>query len=162
MKVGMSSCLAGKKCTYDGSDNFIKGIDKFIDCFKEHVIMVCPEVLGGLPIPRNPAEIQRRDSWLIQTNQGQDVTNEYIQGAKKALQIFLDNHVEVALLKFRSPSCGNDGVYDGHFSHILVEGQGVFAQLLEENGIKVFNERQIFEFLKYIGKEDEYGKYFKD
>lgn len=162
MKIGISSCLAGIKCTYNGSDNLTKGLEKFIDEFDEQMIIVCPEVLGGLPIPRDPAEIQKRNPLLIQTNQGQNVTNEYVEGAKKALQIFLDHHVEVALLKFRSPSCGNDGVYDGNFSHTLVEGQGVFAQMLEENGIKVFNEKQIFEFLKYIGKEDEYGTYFKD
>jgi len=150
------------KCTYSGSDNLTEDLEKLIEQLDAQMIMVCPEVMGGLPIPRPPAEIQTRDPLVIETNQGKDVTHEYITGAKKALQIFLDNHVEVAILKFRSPSCGNDGVYDGQFSHTLVDGQGVFAELLEENGIKVFNEKQIPEFLKYIGKEDEYGAYFKD
>jgi uncharacterized protein YbbK (DUF523 family) len=162
MKIGISSCLAGIKCTYSGSDNLIKGFDRFIDDFDGQIIMACPEVLGGLSTPRAPAEIQNQDPLLIQNNQGRDVTNEYIKGATKALQIFLDHQVEVALLKFRSPSCGNDSIYDGHFTHTLINGQGVFAKMLEDNGIKVFNEKQILEFLKYIGKEDVYGAYFKD
>lgn len=154
MKIGMSSCLAGINCTNSGSNNLIKEIEDLIDISDEQIIMVCPEVLGGLNIPRDPAEIQETKPLKIQTNKGKDVTYEYVTGAKRALQIFKDNDVKVALLKFRSPSCGNDGVYDGSFSHTLIDGQGVFAQLLEKNGIKVFNEKQIPEFLKYIGKED--------
>lgn len=160
MKIGISSCLVGMNCTYNGSNHYIQVLQELYA--KGEAIVVCPEVLGGLKIPRDPAEIQSRNPLLIQTNKGQDVTHEYCKGAEKALKILMDNHVEVAVLKFRSPSCGSDGVYDGHFSHTLIEGQGIFAQLLEENGIKVFNEKQISEFLKYIRKEDEHGTYFKD
>ena len=78
------------------------------------------------------------------------------------MSIFIAHDVKVAILKFRSPSCGCDGIYDGTFSHTLIDGQGVFAKMCEEHGIKVFHEKQIEEFLKYIGKEDEYGTYFKD
>lgn len=151
MKIGMSSCLAGMNCTYSGSNHLIKELENFIDEYDGQIVIACPEVLGGLSTPRDPAEIQSVNPLLIKTNKGKDVTYEYVTGARKALQIFLDNDVEVALLKFRSPSCGNDGVYDGRFTHTLIAGQGVFAKLLEENGIKVFNEKQIPEFLKYIG-----------
>lgn len=162
MNIGISTCLAGVNCTYKGTHNLIEGLDKFIEDYDGQVIMACPEVFGGLSIPRAPAEIQSKNPLLIRNNQGVDVTNEYKIGAYKALNLFLEHHVEVALLKFRSPSCGNDGIYDGHFTHTLIEGKGVFAKLLEDHGIKVFNENQINEFLKYIGKEDVYGTYFKD
>lgn len=159
MKIGVSSCLVGINCTYSGSHNLISGLKKLYK--DDKIIIACPEVLGGLSIPRDPAEIQGKEPFVIKTNKNQDVTYEYIKGANKALNIFLENDVEIAILKFRSPSCGNDGVYDGSFSHHLIEGQGVFAQLLEEHGIKVFNEYQIDEFLKYI-KDDEYSQYFKN
>lgn len=158
--IGVSRCLLGECCTYKGTHH----LDDILKDLARHgqVVGVCPEVLGGLPIPRNPAEIMSFHPLLIQTNQGKDVTDEYIVGARKALKIFLDNDVHVAVLKWRSPSCGNDGVYDGTFSHNLVDGQGVFASMCEEQGIRIFNENQMKEFLKYIGKEDDYGTYFKD
>lgn len=158
--IGVSSCLLGIHCTYSGQHNLLKGLKKL---HKEGLILeVCPEVLGGLSIPRDPAEIICNNPLKIETIHNQDVTYEYVSGAQKALDIFLKNHVQVAILKFRSPSCGHDGVYDGTFSHHLIDGKGVFAQLLEDNGVKVFDENQIEEFLNYIGKEEEYGAYFKD
>lgn len=160
MKIGISQCLVGCQCTYSASHNLVKLFKQMYD--DGLAVVVCPEVLGGLPIPRAPAEIQQREPLRIYNNQGQDVTKEYVIGAKKALDIFLENDVKVAVLKFRSPSCGNDGVYDGTFSHRLIEGQGIFAEMLKKNGIQVFNENQINELLKYIGKEDDYGSYFKD
>lgn len=158
--IGASACLIGENCTYSGQNNGIEGLQKLYE--QGFVIAVCPEVLGGLPTPRDPAEIQECDPLRIETNQHQDVTLEYTLGAKKALDIFLKNNVDVAILKFRSPSCGSDGIYDGTFTHTLIDGQGVFAKLCEEHGIQVFHEKQIQELLKYIGKEDEYGTYFKD
>lgn len=122
MKIGVSSCLVGINCTYNGSHNLISGLKKLYK--DDKIIIACPEVLGGLSIPRDPAEIQGKEPFVIKTNKNQDVTYEYIKGANKALNIFLENDVKIAILKFRSPSCGNDGVYDGSFSHRLIEGQG--------------------------------------
>ena len=99
---------------------------------------------------------------VVETRYHQDVTQEYVSGAKKALDIFIQNDIHVALLKYRSPSCGCDGIYDGTFQHQLIAGQGVFAKMCQEHGIMLFHENQIEEFLKYIGKEDDYGTYFKD
>jgi len=149
--IGVSYCLIGENCTYSGSNNFVEGLKKLFDLGE--VICVCPEVLGGLSIPRPPAEIQATNPLKVENNLHQDVTNEYMFGAQKALEIFIENNVKVAILKFRSPSCGNQGIYDGTFTHRLIEGQGVFAKLCEDHGIKVFNEHQISEFLKYMGKE---------
>lgn len=160
MKIAASSCLVGFNCTYKGSHNLVPVLQKMYE--DGLVVCVCPEVLGGLSTPRDPAEIQRRNPLVIQTCNHKDVTNEYIQGSFKALQILKENNIDVVVLKFRSPSCGSDGVYDGSFSHKLIKGQGVFAALCEENNIKVFNEFQIGELLKYIGKEEYYGTYFKN
>lgn len=159
MKIGISTCLAGINCTYKGTNNLVLGLKKLYD--EGRIIAVCPEVLGGLSIPRSPAEIKQHNPLVVENQLGQDVTQEYLLGAQKALDIFLEKDVDVAVLKYRSPSCGNDGIYDGTFSHTLIEGQGVFAKMLKDNGIKVFNESEIEKFLEYVGGE-EYGKYFKD
>ena len=158
--IGVSACLIGENCTYSGKNNLVLGLKRLYELGE--VVCVCPEVMGGLSTPRNPAEIQSVEPLLITTNQQVDVTKEYLEGAKKAMSIFIAHDVKVAILKFRSPSCGCDGIYDGTFSHTLIDGQGVFAKMCEEHGIKVFREKQIEEFLKYRGKEDEYGTYFKD
>jgi len=158
--IGASACLIGENCTYSGSNNLAKGLKTLYD--KGKIVCVCPEVMGGLPTPRSPAEIQSQDPLLIMNQDQEDVTSAYVLGAQKALTVFLENDVRVAVLKFRSPSCGHDGVYDGTFSHTLVAGQGVFAKMCEDHGIQVFDELHLDEFLKYIGKEDEYGTYFKD
>lgn len=160
MKIGVSQCLLGYACTYNGKHH---RNDVLMDLYQRgDVVCVCPEVLGGLPIPRDPAEIVSEDPLIIQTCHGLDVTEEYLFGAKKALNIFVKNDVKVAVLKFRSPSCGCDGIYDGSFSHQLIDGQGIFVRMLNEHGIKLFHENQINEFIKYIGKEENYGTYFKD
>ncbi len=160
MKIGVSQCLLGVHCTYNGKSH---PVDVMIKMNQDHLIVpVCPEVLGGLTIPRDPAEIQSVNPLKVETCFHQDVTEEYVKGAQRALEIFQENHIEVALLKFRSPSCGCDGVYDGTFQHKLIHGQGVFAKMCHECGIQLFHENQIEEFLKYIGKEDDYGTYFKD
>ena len=81
-----------------------------------------------------------------------DVTINFLLGAKKALDICLENNIKVALFKSKSPSCGNTAIYDGTFSENLVEGKGLSARLLEENGIKVFNEHELEELKKFIKK----------
>lgn len=158
--IGVSRCLIGENCTYSGCNHLVKELRNLLD--KNLVIGICPEVLGGLSIPRNPAEIISNNPLFIQTNQQEDVTFEYVYGAQKALDLFLKHHIKVAVLKFRSPSCGCEGVYDGTFTHTLIEGQGVFAKMCIEHNIKVFHENQIEEFLNYIRKDEEYGTYFKD
>lgn len=160
MNIGVSQCLLGVCCTYNGKSHPVEVIIKMNE--KHQVVPVCPEVLGGLPIPRDPAEIQSMNPLVVETRYHQDVTKEYVSGAKKALDIFIKNDIHVALLKYRSPSCGCDGIYDGTFQHQLIAGQGVFAKMCQEHGIMLFHENQIEEFLKYIGKEDDYGTYFKD
>ena len=136
----MSACLLGKKVRYDGGD-----------CAQDHVLVqkwlaenrivtICPEMAGGLPTPRPPAEMIGKK---VMTNTGVNVTTEFHRGAKLALDLCQKHHIKFALLKSRSPSCGNTQIYDGTFSRTLIEGQGITAALLIKNGIQVFNELQL-------------------
>lgn len=136
----VSACLAGIKCRYDGKDN---RNEKIIQLVKEgKAIPVCPEVFGGLPIPRVPCEIVLDDEKNIKVinKEGVDCTENFKEGAKKTLAIAEILGVDTAILKSKSPSCGCGKIYDGTFSGKLVEGDGVAAKLLTENGIKVYNE----------------------
>lgn len=143
--IGVSSCLAGCKCTFRGNDHLIEVVKELVD--NNEAIMICPEVLGGMSIPRLPCEI--KDGRVIDID-GKDKTQEYQLGAKKSLEILKKYNVDVVLLKALSPSCGKDRIYDGTFSHTIIEGNGITCQLLQDNGIIVFNEDKIDEFLKYI------------
>lgn len=97
---------------------------------------MCPEVLGGLLIPRPPAEIV---NGLVRQKNGISVDNEFKKGAQKALNIIKKNKIGLVILQSRSPSCGVNNVYDGSFTGKLIEGKGAFARILEENNIEVID-----------------------
>jgi uncharacterized protein YbbK (DUF523 family) len=160
MKILVSSCLLGEDVRYDGNNSSIAFNPKvsfslkemFMDILCENEIYsFCPEVAGGLGVPRNPAEIIKNDKpFIVKDNQENDVTINFLLGAKKALDICLEENIKVALLKANSPSCGNINIYDGNFSGNLIEGQGLTARLLVESDIVVFNETQLKELQKFI------------
>ena len=138
MKILVSACLLGENCKYDGGNNYSEKLAEFL---KGHEIFpVCPEVLGGLPVPRKPGEIV---NGAVLNKDGHSVDSEYRAGAAAALKTALDNHVDCAVLKSRSPSCGVKQIYDGTFSGTLIDGQGVTAKMLKENGIKVIDVEDI-------------------
>jgi len=139
-KILVSACLMGAKVRYDGSDCAQENtlIQKWIA--DDRIVTICPEIAGGLPTPRPPVEII--GSKVI-TNKGLDVTNQYHRGAELALALCKQHQIKFALLKARSPSCGNEQVYDGTFTNAKIDGQGITAALLTRNGIRVFNETQI-------------------
>lgn len=145
--IGISSCLAGCKCTYKGSDNLIDEAKQLVEAGR--AVLIYPEVLGNLGIPRLPCEIV--GNRVIDCD-GNDKTAAYQLGAKKALQILQENHVEVVLMKAKSPSCGKGVIYDGTFSHRLVKGDGITCQLLQKHGIIVYSEEELEDFLKFIEK----------
>ena len=147
-KLLISACLYGEKCRYDGKDNMLSCLDLLKD--KVTLIPVCPEVSGGLETPRNPSEIIGD---RVVMNNGRDVTAEYTKGAEIALGTAIENGCDVALMKAKSPSCGVGRIYDGTFSRTLTDGDGITVKLLKEHGIKVFDETQISELLKYISEE---------
>lgn len=134
----VSACLAGIKCSGDGS---ARPSQKVIDLVKRGgAIPVCPEQLGGLSTPRAPSE--RRGDRVF-TKDGRDVTSEFKKGAEEALKIAQLADCKEAILKSRSPSCGSGKIYDGTFSGRLVDGDGIFAELLKKSGIAVMTEEEL-------------------
>ncbi len=131
-KIIISACLCGENCKYNGGNNYNALAKQLVDEGK--AFMVCPEVDGGLPTPRIPAEIV--DGKVVNQD-GVDVSYEYQKGALHALKVALDNDVELAILQARSPSCGSKQIYDGTFSGKLIDGMGVTSKLLRQHGIKV-------------------------
>ncbi|SCZ81323.1 DUF523 domain-containing protein [Pseudobutyrivibrio xylanivorans] len=138
MKIAVSACLLGENCKYNGGNNFSEKVAKYVE--GHEVIPVCPEVLGGLPTPRTPAEIV---DGIVTRKDGVSVDSEFRTGAKKALDIVFANQVELVILQSRSPSCGVNAIYDGTFSGKTISGQGVFASLLKENNIRMIDVEDI-------------------
>ena len=134
----VSACLLGHNCKYNGGNNDDPAVHRFLEG-KDYVFF-CPERSGGLSAPRQPSEI-RGDR--VYSKAGEDVTEEFRQGAEKALAFCKRNGVTRAILKARSPSCGVHAVYDGTFSGKVVPGMGVTARLLQENGIQLMDEEDI-------------------
>ena len=133
-KILVSACLIGQNCKYNGGNNFSSKLDTYIKEHNHEVIPVCPEVLGGLPTPRVPAEIV---NGIVTNRNGISVHTEFCQGAKRALEIAESHQISCAILQSRSPSCGVHEIYDGTFSGKKIPGKGIFAQLLETNGFNV-------------------------
>lgn len=160
MKILISSCLLGEDVRYDGQNSSIamgnsftfKQKELFMDILCENEIYsFCPEVFGGLTTPREPAElVSSTKPFIVKTKEEVDVTINFLVGAKGALDLCTEEGIEVALLKSKSPSCGNEEIYDGTFSKQLVEGKGLSAKLLYESGIEVFNEKQLDKLKSYI------------
>ena len=136
--IVVSNCLLGCDCRYKG-DNCKN--ERILELAKDNtIIAVCPEQMGGLSTPRDPAEIV--GDKLI-TNKGNDVTYQYNKGAQAALFLTKLNRADFAILKYRSPACGKGMIYDGSFSGKLIPGDGVFTRLLKENNIPVYSENEL-------------------
>ncbi len=151
-KILVSACLLGRNVRYDAGHNQICS-HIFENWIQEgRLISICPEMAGGLPPPRAPAE---RVLERVLTKTGQDVTQEFQRGAGLSLELCQAHKIKVSILKARSPSCGNNEIYDGTFSRTMIVGSGVTADLLKRNRVHVFNENQILEadqFLKSISR----------
>ncbi|MGM0518259.1 MAG: DUF523 domain-containing protein [Campylobacterota bacterium] len=160
MKILISACLLGEDVRYDGGNSSIAFEPSFTFSQKElfmdilcenEIFSICPEVSGGLGIPRQPAEITSANKPFKVVNRlNEDVTVNFLMGAKNSLELCQNENIKVALFKSKSPSCGNSEVYDGTFSSNLIKGQGLTAKLLEENGIKVFNENQLKQLKSFV------------
>lgn len=135
----VSACLAGCNCKYNGKDNTVDEIKEMVQ--KGEAITVCPEQLGGLPTPRNPSEIQVIDGNIrVVNNIGEDVTEQFIKGALKTLEIARKVNPSKIILKSKSPSCGVGLIYDGTFTGTLINGNGITAQLLIDEGFSVISK----------------------
>lgn len=157
-KLLISACLLGQKVRYDGNDNLQTHTRLQAMVAAGDVVTICPEIAGGLSTPRDPAEIEPGATALdvihgkakIITIHHEDVTAAYLTGAYKTLQLAQQHHIHVAILKARSPSCGSQQIYDGHFSRALIPGMGVTAALLRAHNILVFDEDHIDVAIKAV------------
>jgi uncharacterized protein YbbK (DUF523 family) len=152
IKVLVSACLLGEKVRYNGASAEIS--DAILGTWMDEgrIVPFCPEVAGGLGVPRPPAEIVGGNGEAvlagtasILTVQSADVTPHFLRGAQSALAAAQREDVGIAILKDGSPSCGSEFVYDGTFSGTKVAGHGVTVALLERHGIRVFSEKHVRE-----------------
>jgi uncharacterized protein YbbK (DUF523 family) len=162
-KILVSACLLGQRVRYDGGHS-ASGAQILARWRREgRVVAFCPEVAGGLPTPRPPAQIIGGDgdavldgAARVMTEAGEDVTEAFVQGAKAVLDVARKADVRVAVLKSKSPSCGSLRIYDGTFARgdagaaALIPGAGVSAALLRRHGIGVFNEHQFESAQRYL------------
>ncbi len=159
VRVLVSSCLLGERVRYDGGD--AGTASPILERWRAEgrLVPFCPEVAGGLPVPRPPAEIDGRDGPLVLSGDakvvdetGRDVTSQFLAGARQALQAARDAGARLAILKEGSPSCGSTYIYDGGFTRSRRTGRGVTTALLEQNGVRVFSENEIAQAAAYLSR----------
>lgn len=142
MNILVSACLLGVNCRFDGKSKFTEHLKALQE--KHNLIPICPEVYGGLKTPRDPAE---KVMGKVITKNGEDVTEQFQKGAEEVLKLAKFYDCKLAILKERSPSCGYGKIYDGTFTGTIVDGNGVAAELLAQNGITVIGESEIEKML---------------
>ena len=148
-KILVSRCLLGHRVRYDGgASGPFDLLEQWIE--EGRVVPLCPEVAGGLPTPRAAAEIPGGQGGevldgtaAVITTDGEDVSAQFLEGARQALELVQKHGIRVAVLKANSPSCGNLLTYDGTFSGTKVNGEGVTAALLKRHGVRVFSELEL-------------------
>ncbi len=155
--VIVSRCLLGETVRWDGGANTKESalLKRWAD--QGRLLPVCPEVAGGLPVPRPPAEIVAGDGSSVlagraQVRQadGRDVTRFFIRGAQTALSAALEHGARLAVLAEHSPSCGSGSIHDGTFTSTIIPGQGVTAALLGQHGIRVFAQNNLAQAQLYL------------
>ncbi len=154
-KILVSACLLGEKVRFDGRDKLIDHPLFHRWQNEQRIISFCPEVAGGLPTPRPPAEIigvgggksvlagNARVVSLDKHSTTHDVTQAFEKGAQQALTICQQHRIQFAILTAKSPSCGNGQIYDGNFNGTAIAGEGVTAALLTKSGIQVYNQHEL-------------------
>ena len=148
-RVLVSACLLGVPCRYDGGACLQPVLFPWLAWGR--AVAICPEVAGGLPVPRLPAEIEGASTGLdghdvlagrtrVLRSDGLDVSAQFLAGAQAALDLTQELGIRQAVLKAHSPSCGAGTIYDGLFAGRLVTGDGVTAALLKRAGVEVVTE----------------------
>jgi len=147
-KILVSACLLGEKVRYDGK--VLATTLSLLSLWRSQnrLVSLCPEVRGGLSVPREPAE--RQENGEIITVSNVNVSAAFQQGAKQALQLCLQHNIQFALLKESSPSCGSTLIYDGSFSGKKITGEGSTTALLRQHNIEVFSELTIDKLAKRL------------
>ena len=156
-KLLVSACLLGNPVRYDGKSKALA--DDTLRQLQQagRLVAFCPEMAGGLPVPRAPAEIIDGDGDAVisgqarvRTRDGADVSRQFIDGAERALQLCRDHDIHVAVLTESSPSCGSSQIYDGSFTRRAIETSGVTTALLRQHGVQVFSQFQLDEALRQL------------
>jgi uncharacterized protein YbbK (DUF523 family) len=156
-KLLVSACLLGNPVRYDGKAKTLNhnGLQHLQQ--QGRVIAFCPEVAGGLPVPRPAAEIVAGDGSAViagtaqvKTREGNDVSEYFLAGAEQALALCRQHDISTAILTELSPSCGSGRIYDGSFTRQSIPANGVTTALLQQHEIKVFNQYQVDEALSYL------------
>ena len=156
-KILVSACLIGKRVRYDGKLLPFNSRELESWQMQGRLIPCCPEVAGGLPVPRPPCEIQVGESRDVLGGEasivginGQDVTAEFVSGARSTLELAEKHNIRYAILKDGSPSCGSTYVYDGSFTGVRVAGTGVTTAMLMANRILVLSEHDVQKLIWYL------------
>ncbi|WP_159817149.1 DUF523 domain-containing protein [Colwellia sp. 20A7] len=147
----ISRCFLGDKVRYNSEIIQLEYSLLALWQKQNRLIAICPEVSGGLSVPREPAEQQPNSDQII-TVSGTDVTKEFNLGAKLALTLCRQHNIRFAILKESSPSCGSTLIYDGSFSNKKISGQGVTSKILTQEGIQVFSENNLQELANLLDK----------
>lgn len=149
-KILISACLIGDKVRYDGKGNYHPLVKELLKYYE--LVPFCPEVEGGLKIPRKKSERRKNE---VKNEELTDVTDKFTLGAEKALNICQYLNIKMAILKEDSPSCGVHRIYNGLFQNRKIPGQGWTTELLTKHGIKVISEEEIEDLLKIKKAEEE-------
>lgn len=161
MRIAVSACLLGENVKYSGGNNRNESLMRLLQ--GHEVYMLCPEVMGGLPVPRHASE---RSGERVISDDGRDVSREYEEGTRLCMRMIREYDIELVILKAGSPACGKDQIYDGTFSHTLVSRDGTLAEAVRAAGIPLFSEEEQEEIEKRIcdkrhmadGKIEQYSR----
>ncbi len=148
--IVVSACIAGVACRYDGTSKLNENILKLVA--QRKAIPLCPEMLGGRKVPREPVEIINGDGEdvldgkaCVKDKNGNDVTQEILEGVKEFLLTIERLNVKMVILKTKSPTCGYGKIFNGTFKNELKQGNGVLAAALKRKGIKIYTEENFME-----------------
>ena len=141
-KILVSACLLGNPVRYDGESRPYAAVQALAERYE--LVPVCPECLGGLPIPRTASEIDMHGGGeRVVSSEGEDRTAAFVEGGRRCVEIARQEGCSIAVMKAKSPSCGSGLVYDGTFSGCLVPGDGIATRMLKAAGIRVFSEAEV-------------------
>ena len=157
--IAISACLMGTHCRYNGSSALNNELFELVK--DRDVLLFCPEIMANLPTPRSPVEIAGGNGYdvingqaMVVNKEGINMTGEFLNGAQRAMDLFMQNKVSAVVLKEKSPSCGVNEIYDGRFLGTLVKGCGVLTALLLQNGLKIFSNEDLHSLKQWLESQE--------
>ena len=161
-KILVSGCLNGRPIRFNSTNVAVESATWDRWEAEGRLVAFCPELAAGFSVPRAPAEIVGSTASVVlqgggrvEEDNGTDVTDLFVEGARLAAQRAMAEGCVMAVLTDGSPSCGTTYNYDGSFTGGTVAGMGVTAQHLADQGLRVFPEDQIDEADRYLRSLNE-------